>query len=152
MRTPRQKLDRIAWRIIARKHADAGDKPGGARLPNFPEIAYWMKRGSVMSGTSSMSFTDAFDNFLDEFYLFKRASFFRQEPPKEFSGRDRAFLAATAEHLCRRFHLRCPAWTEKPEYFLAEEWDVVELGNRRKSAPEFRRRGMIFAERGLIRL
>jgi hypothetical protein len=152
MRMPRQKLDRIAWRIITRKHADADDKPGQARPSNFPEILYWMNRGSVMWGTTSMKFETAFDNFLDEFYWFKRESFFAAEPPTEFSLQQRAFLAATAEYLCRRFKLRCPVWTQKPEYFLEEEWDVVGLGNRRKSAPEFRRHGMIFAARGLIRL
>lgn len=152
MNNPRQKLDRKAWAIIRRKKAPKGVKPGVARASNFPEILYWMKEGSVMWGTTSMSFETAFHNFLDEFYYFKRASFFRQEPPKEFTQRQRAFLAATAEYLCRRFKLRCPAWTKKPEYFLDEEWDVVGLGNRRKSAPEFRRHGIIFAARGLIRL
>jgi hypothetical protein len=68
MRTPRQKLDRIAWRIIARKRADLDDKPGQARPSNFPEILYWMNRGSVMWGTTSIQFETAFDNFLDEFY------------------------------------------------------------------------------------
>jgi hypothetical protein len=152
MNNPRAKFDRMAWASIKRRKASKGAKPGVARASNYPEILEWMKKGSVMWGSKSKSFDDAFHDFLDEFYYFKRASFFRQEPPKEFTQRQRAFLAATAEYLCRRFKLRCPAWTKKPEYFLDEEWDVLEFGNRRKSAPEFRRHGIIFAARGLIRL
>jgi hypothetical protein len=91
-------------------------------------------------------------DFLDEFHYFKRASFFRYEPPKEFSLRERAFLAATAEYLCRRFNLRCPAWTKKPEYFLEREWDKLGFGNRRLGAPEYKHHGIIFCGRGLIRL
>jgi hypothetical protein len=152
MNNPRAKFDRMAWASIKRRKASKGVKPGVARPSTFPEILEWMKKGSAMWGTSSMSYENAFQNFLEEFYWFKRASFFRQEPPKEFSREERAFLAATAEYLCRRFELRCPAWTKKPEYFLDKEWDVLGFTNRRKSAPEFKRHGILFAARGLIRL
>ena len=150
MRTLRQKYDRMAWGIIARKRADPDDKPGQARPSNFPEILYWMNRGSVMWGTTSMKFETAFHNFLDEFYLFKRESFFADEPPKEFSPQQRAFLAATAEYLCRRFRLSCPPWTNKPEYFLPEKFNML-IGSHRP-APEYKRHGILFSSRGLIRL
>jgi hypothetical protein len=43
-------------------------------------------------GNEVKSFDTAFRDFLEEFYYFKRSSFFRYEPPKEFSPRERAFL------------------------------------------------------------
>jgi len=65
----------------------------------------------------------------------------------------RAFLAATTEYLCRRFKMKAPAWTKKPEYFLHEEWNPDDLcHNRRRAAPEFKRHGILFQARGLIRL
>jgi hypothetical protein len=148
----RAKLDRKAWAILRRRKAPKGAKPGVARASNYPEILERMKKGSVMWGTKSKSFDTAFHDFLDEFYYFKSASFFRYKPPKEFSPRERAFLAATAEYLCRRFKLRCPTWTKKAEYFLEREWDRLGFGNRRLGAPEYKRHGIIFWGRGLIRL
>src|ERR1700733_14706557 len=67
----------------------------------------------------------AFAHFLDEFYLFRRPSFFAKEPPASFRPKDRAFLAATAEYLSREFGWEPPAWTAKPEYHLDEEGDFI---------------------------
>lgn len=107
----------------------------------------------------------AFAHFLDEFYLFRRPSFFAKEPPPSFNPKDRAFLAATAEYLSREFGWEAPAWTSKSEYFLAEEWDYVvdlpefpeelrlRIAHRRERAtPEFLRHGIIYEARGLLRL
>ncbi len=145
MRTRRQQLDRIAWRIIARKKAPRAAKPGVGRPSDFSEILYWMRKDND-------TFQTSFHNFLDEFYMHKKASFFRQEPPKEFSTKQRALLAATAEYLCRRFKLRCPAWTQKPEYVLDQEWNPLRITNRRKAAPEFKCHGVIYPARALIRI
>jgi hypothetical protein len=107
----------------------------------------------------------ALAHFLDEFYLFRQASFFSEEPPATFDTRRRAFLAAVAEFLSQEFGLPVPAWTEKQEYFLAEEWDWIEdhpgfneelhfrISRRRASAtPAFRRRKILYEGRNLIRL
>jgi hypothetical protein len=107
----------------------------------------------------------AFAHFLDEFYLFRRGSFFTEEPPRSFSPRERAFLAAVAEFLSQEFGLPLPAWTEKPEYFLLEEWDWVSDiegfpealrvridGRRERATPAFRRRNILYEGRNLIRL
>jgi len=92
-------------------------------------------------------------------------SFFAVEPPASLPTKERAFLAAMTEFLCHEFDLPVPAWTEKPEYFLAEEWDYVtdleefpealrdRVAKRRERAtPEFRRHNIIFEAQGLIRL
>jgi hypothetical protein len=106
----------------------------------------------MSSVNGELAFEFAFHNFLDEFYYFKRPSFFRLEPPKEFSPQQRALLAATAEYLCRRFDLRCPKWTQKPEYVLKQEWNPLGMTNRRKAAPEFKRHGVLYPGRALIRI
>lgn len=106
-----------------------------------------------------------FDHFMDEFYLFRGASFFAEEPPNSFATRRRAFLAAVAEFLSQEFGLLVPPWTEKPKYFLAEEWDWIEecpgfneklrsrISRRRESATRaFRRRNILYEGRNLIRL
>lgn len=124
----RQQFDRIAWRIITHKKAPRGAKPGVTRPHSLPAILYWMRKDD---DTFELSFHD----FLDEFYLHKKASFFRQEPLEEFTPRQRALCAATAEYLCRRFNLPCPRWTKKPEYVLVEEWSPIGIKNRRKAAP-----------------
>lgn len=144
MKTRRQ-LDRIAWRIILRKKAPRGAKAGVTRPDSFPAILDWMHK-------EDDPFELSLHNFLDEFYLHKTVSFFRQEPPEEFTPRQRALCAATAEYLCRRFGLRCPRWTLKPKYVLDEEWSPIGLKNRRKAAPEFKRHGILYPGRALIRL
>ncbi len=98
------------------------------------------------------TFQTSFHNFLDEFYYFKRASFFRYEPPTEFTAQQRALCAATADYLCRRFKLRCPKWTQKPEYILSQEWNPLGMTNRRKATPEFKRHGILYPARALIRI
>jgi hypothetical protein len=94
--------------------------------------------------------------FLDEFHIFKRASFFAEEPSHSFTPRRRAFLAGAAQYVCNRFGLEVPVWTEKPEYFLSEEWapgqDVISDLLGQEAAEEFVRRGIIFRARSLIRL
>jgi hypothetical protein len=107
----------------------------------------------------------AFSHFLDEFYLFRNASFFAVEPPPFFGFRLRAFLAAVAEFLCHEFSLDVPAWVDQPEYALSEEWDwTADLENfpdelrdrvaqrRDRATPEFRKHNIIYESRNLIRL
>ena len=159
MRTLRQKADRKVWRIIkTRRDLQPEDvMPNGPRPASFPAIRNWMNCGRVLASTGSPNdsktkpFEDAFYDFLDEFYLFQRVSFFEQEPPKEFKPETRAFLAATAEYLCRRFNLECPGWTRKPEYFLPKEIDLCGRP-RRFGTPEYKQHGILFSSRGLMRL
>lgn len=107
----------------------------------------------------------AFAHFLDEFYLFRRPSFFAKKPPEEFGPRRRAFLAATAEYLSHQFGWEPPAWVNEPEYFLAEEWDFItamaefveelrprSANRRQRATPEFLHHNIIYEARGLLRL
>jgi hypothetical protein len=151
MRNSRESLDQVAWAVIQERSAPRGVAPGlrhGGRPSTFAEILRQMRDGR--------SWEHAFAEFLDEFYRFKDPAFFANAPPKSFPKRRRAFLAATAEHLSRRFGLMPPAWTEEPEYFLRHEWSVgfgaASPETRKKAAREFLRRGIVFNSRGLIRL
>jgi hypothetical protein len=153
--------DALVWKAIRTRPVPKHNNIGLAfsrRPGDFAELAIAVfQRGD--------EFGYAFAHFLDEFYLFRRPNFFEKEPPASFSAKERAFLAATAEYLSREFQWEPPAWTEKPEYFLPEEWDYVadlsefpeelrpRIDNRRKRAtPEFLRHGIIYEARGLLRL
>lgn len=153
----RDKFDQMAWsKIVARKPSSNLHCKGLARsgrAANFEELAVDVVRRH--------GFQSPFADFLDEFYVFKSADFFDKEPPMCFSAKARALLAGTAEFLCHFMNLPVPSWTEKPEYFLPEEWDRtgdllknhenVEV-RRSKATPEFKRRNILFNARGLIRL
>jgi hypothetical protein len=153
--------DALAWKAIHSRPVPKEEHRGlrySGRPANYDEL----EQAVVEHG---QDYGYAFAHFLDEFYLFRRASFFAEEPPTSFDTRRRAFLAAVAEFLSQEFGLPIPAWTEKPEYFLAEEWDWVEdypgfneelrsrISRRRESAtPAFRRRNILYEGRNLIRL
>ena len=143
MTTQRQKFDRIAWRQIRKLRAPRGAKPEGPLPLDFVDLMQQILDGN--------SWDVALAEFLDNFYFYKSPSFFSKEPPVAFPKHRRAFLAAMAEYLCRRFKLRCPAWTNKPEYFLETEW-APDKYFRGRSAPEFKRHGIRYAARNLIRL
>jgi len=153
--------DALVWKAIRTrplpKHANIGlaysRRPG-----DFEELG-------VAVNERGEDYGYAFAHFLDEFYLFRRPSFFAKEPPASFSPKRRAFLAATAEYVSREFGREAPAWTSKPEYFLAEEWDFItdmpefveELRarvdrRRERATPEFLRHNIIYEARGLLRL
>ena len=69
-----------------------------------------------------------------------------------------------AEFLSHEFKLQVPTWTERPRYFLDEEWDWADDGEmpqalrdrlparRDRATPEFRRRNIVYEGRNLIRL
>ncbi len=153
--------DALVWKAIRTrplpKHSNIGLK-FSRRPGDFEELAIAVfERGD--------DFGYAFSHFCDEFFLFRRSSFFAKESPLSFNPHDRAFLAATAEYLSREFGWEAPTWVNKPEYFLPEEWDYVadlpefpeelrdRIANRRERAtPEFRRRNILFEGRGLLRL
>jgi len=91
--------------------------------------------------------------FLDEFYsepdAQQRAGMLAHEPPlKETPVTLNAYLAAVAEHLCFRYHLPVPAWTQAPERFLKSPFFPAGLDSLKaillvESPTAFRRR-MIF--------
>jgi hypothetical protein len=156
----RLRNDALAWRAIHARDYPQTEPRGlkrSGRPANYPEL------GEAIAVGQDRSY--AFAHFLDEFYLFRRASFFAAEPPKESPVKYRVFLAAVAEYLSHEFGLPVPEWTEKPEYFLSEEWDWVaddasfpealknRIDRRRERAtPEFRRRNILYEGRNLIRL
>jgi hypothetical protein len=155
------RMDARAWKAIhdrkipARKHAGLALS---GRPANFQELVDAVEQRGQDYGF-------ALSHFLDEFYLYRSADFFAIEPPTSLPAKQRAFLAAMTELLCREFDMPIPAWTEKPEYFLDEEWDYVtdleefpeqlrdRVAKRRERATaEFLRHNIIFESRGLIRL
>jgi hypothetical protein len=145
-------LDALAWQTILDRPQHEPVSPPR----NFAEL----------SPCEGVEFSEALGAFLERFYSWRRASFFEHEPPLSFAPRYRAFLAALAEFLCTKYDLPVPDWTEKrPDYFLTKEWDpVLEMDEipvtalipietlRERAAPEFRRRGILFAARNLIRV
>ena len=100
--------------------------------------------------------------FLHEFYRYRTASFLEHPPPRFLSLGWRAILAGTAEWLSKEFGLFAPEWTELPDFFLPEVWDVlgdflteedvVSLRAERiaRCEHEFLRRNVIFETRSLI--
>lgn len=153
--------DALAWAAIHSRPAPTHDQFGlrySGRPANFEELAEAVhQRGQ--------EFDFALSHFLDEFYLFRRPSFFQKEPPASFGPKDRAFLAATAEFLCHEFGFEPPAWASREEYRLPAEWDYITdipefpealrsrvAARRERATPEFLRHGIIFESRGLLRL
>jgi hypothetical protein len=58
-----------------------------------------------------------------------------------------AFCAAVVEELCARTGFPCPAWTERPEYFLEQPWYYYSQASQREwllsTTPEpFKRRNI----------
>lgn len=153
--------DALAWAAIHSRPALTHDQFGlrhSGRPANFEELAEAIhERGQ--------EFDFALSHFLDEFYLVRRPCFFAQEPPASLSQKERAFLAATAEFLCREFAIEAPAWINREEYRLPVEWDYITdipefpeslrdrvAARRERATPEFLRHGIIFESRGLLRL
>jgi hypothetical protein len=141
------RYDKLAWEIIESRPIPQGElaehfglaKSG--RAASFLEVEQAIRDGS--------DFHIEFPQFLDEFYLFKRAEFFADEPRDYFDRRTRAWFAGVVEYLCRRFKLAVPNWIEKPEYFLPQPW---HKSHDDTGEPEFRRRNIGYNPRHLIRL
>ncbi|MDR2113239.1 MAG: hypothetical protein LBQ62_09090 [Candidatus Accumulibacter sp.] len=99
---------------------------------------------------------DAFlREFCDEFYIeqdaAERAAMLEAEPPLSDDEKHDAYLAASAEHLARRYHLPVPDWTNRPARFLHRAWFPCGLEYLKatllcESPVAFRRR-MIFVSR-----
>lgn len=157
----KKRNDAAAWATI---HARPRPKKASGGLQSSGRPANYRELIEAVTDRGQ-EFGYAFAHFLDEFYLFRDVSFFSEEPPGQFVPSRRVFLAGVAEFLCHEFSLPVPAWTEKPEYFLDEEWDYVadfdefpkelhdRINQRRERAtPEFRRRNIIYEARNLLRL
>jgi len=153
----RAQLDRIAWETIHSRAPFTG-APSGLAKSNRP--SNYRELGELMDQDGDFAF--AWSEFLHEFYRYKTASFFAELPPTNLSPGYRAMLAGAAEYLSRRFDLPVPEWTDRPEFFLTEEWDILgEIlpdveqyrEERRARADEaFLKRNVIFESRSLIAL
>jgi hypothetical protein len=159
-----EKFDKMAWEaIFRRRRPPAGSNKGLARSGRSADYQ------ELEVAAKELGLQHAFLEFLDEFYDYRTADFFEKEPSQFFSPTYRAFLAGVAEFFCHQFSLTVPEWTEKPEYFLPEEYDRKAdllrdlIGDterddsylpdlRAKTAEEFRRRNILYEARGLIRL
>jgi hypothetical protein len=109
---------------------------------------------------------DSFDrclaNFLDEFYAAPSAAAFANTPvllAAQFADTGRvqdAYLAATAEELCRQFNLRPPAWIGAETRRLHRPFFATPLAAVRavlllESPPGFRSRNLFVSENALLR-
>lgn len=104
---------------------------------------------------------EAFDpllrEFLDTFYLSEEG---RREATRAVPEHVRpipdAYLAAVAEHLCLRYRLPTPAWTEEPHRFLHEPYFAGGFESLKaillaESPLAFRRRGIFVSKDALSR-
>lgn len=69
-------------------------------------------------------------DFLDEWTLSKTEGKFalvQEQPPQTGDLRYDAYLAALAEHLCRREGIPCPDWMDKPGYVLDRAWFLTSV-------------------------
>ena len=118
MPSTRDRMDKIAWRVIHAQPKSSKPPYGLAacgRPCNYRELYDLMEQRDD-------HFEFAWSEFRHEFYRHKSASFFEVPPPEEFAQPYRALLAGAAEFWCREFDLPVPAWTEEPQYFLDEWW------------------------------
>jgi hypothetical protein len=162
-RATRQELDAIGWRIMHEQKVNEGEPLG---LKHCCRPANYRELGELIDSRqgNELAFELAWSEFLHEFCRYKSASFFAEEPPTTMSSGFRAWLAGVAEFMCLEFNLvPVPGWTEKPEFFLLEEFDPAsELlpfyvpdgealdRHRARCHPVFLRRNVLFEVRGLI--
>lgn len=148
----RAQLDEVAWKAI--KSRPPLVKTSSLRPSNYTEIGARVAAGE--------DFEYAWSDFLHGFFAYRTADYFAQPSPANLSPEWRALLAGAAEWLSQEFDLPHPAWTDEPQYFLAETWDPREDEGLDMSAfhaevladsPEaFRKRNIAFRSRNLITL
>lgn len=100
-------------------------------------------------------------DFLDAFYRAPAAEALASEPELLKGAVPRgevwdAFLAATAEHLARRFHFEIPSWTDSPLRQLRRPYFPIEAPQFRatlllESPVEFRSRNLFVTANALSR-
>jgi hypothetical protein len=100
-------------------------------------------------------------NFLDAFYRGPSQETVREEPPLlpevyPHGAVINAYLAATAEYLCRRFGLPIPDWVFKPCRYLERPYFALEAASFRatlllESPLEFRSRNLFVTANALSR-
>jgi hypothetical protein len=100
-------------------------------------------------------------DFLDAFYRAPLAEALAPEPELLQGAVPKgevwdAFLAATAEHLARRYHFRIPSWTNSPSRQLRHPYFPIEAPQFRatlllESPVEFRSRNLFVTANALSR-
>jgi transcriptional regulator with XRE-family HTH domain len=137
----------------------AGRRAARVRKPLLAKAVNETKRrrprdlAEVFAWSRKQGDTDAYlREFLDEFYAAgtkaRQSQMLGVEPPLQGERQRDAYVAAVAEHLALRNRLSVPAWTGRPQRFLArpvfpgglESLKAILLA---ESPPAFRRR-MIF--------
>lgn len=112
-----------------------------------------------LSRMEAEEFSFAFRNFLDDFYAGPQSAPFEAPP----SGPDRtrnAYLAATCDFLCNKFHLPQPQWlthsdedetfVANPPYFASTFWKT-RIWLLADSPQEFRQRNLFVGADSLSR-
>jgi hypothetical protein len=100
-------------------------------------------------------------NFIDTFDQATKANKIKMVKNCPFPNikkkRDKAYIAALAEELCVRNHLKIPAWVEDKKLFLKEPFFVEDLESLKafllvESPVSFRRRNIFVSENVLTRV
>jgi hypothetical protein len=118
--------------------------PATQRRPDsLQEVAAW--------GTERGDIDASLREFLDSFYLApqeQREAMLAEVPPATNNPRADAYLGAVAEHLARRYRLRCPQWSNESSRFLHRPFFPAGLESLKatllKESPSAFRRRMIF--------
>ena len=107
------------------------------------------------------SFDRCLANFLDEFYGHPNSEAFAKAPELLAAANDSgrvqdAYLAATAEELCRVYNLPLPAWTQDENRKLHRPWFASPLAALRgvlllESPAAFRSRNLFISQNALAR-
>jgi hypothetical protein len=110
---------------------------------------------------AGLSFSVAFGNFLDAFYLAPDGGMLQEMPQQIASGivhaeEINAYLAAAAERLARRSGFDIPAWVFEPCRYLHVPFFANEAATLRatlllESPPEFRTRNIFVTGNALDR-
>lgn len=147
-----KKYDDMAWKYLKERVPVPDSCPFGSQ--NFSELEKLLRDGE--------DYLIEWPTMLDSFYRTRNPALFATEPSTYFSPQQRAFFAGAVEFLMHFYEMEPPAWVEKPEFFLDQEFDVrskegevppdATARTRAKSPIEFTRRNVVFEARGLIRL
>ena len=124
------------------------------RPKTLAEVAQLAMQGS--------SFDRSLSNFLDQFYACPGAAAIEEEPAilskraKDLGSVQDAYLAATAEELCRKYSYVLPRWTAAENRHLRWPWFASPLASLRavllhESPAAFRARNLFVSENALSR-
>jgi len=129
-------------------------------MPIIPHIPNLRLVAEAIQSVEDFSY--CFKDFLDGFYVNPSIEAFTEEPPLlreklQDDGRGDAYLAATAEHLCRENGFRVPPWCLEKSRYLNDPWFGMKSHAGRmlllaESPAAFRVRNIFVSANALVRV